>query len=632
MGWIVWILETLLCVTASYVTAAAVYPDRGVLYRWIATLLIAPSLILVAIQLVGLPGWLTPVGLGLVAPLVFAVPGTIALRRLGSARLAELFRSDLHAPRRLFREAIAERDPAALLAIAATLIVLCAILFVWIYRSWTWDPVWYHTPITSYTIQYGSLQWIDTPVPWTQSHPRNVELLAVWNCIFPLDSTLDDSSQIPFGVLGALVIAAWARRLGARIPFAAGVGAAYLLLPPIYLQLWSTHVDVACGSCFGAGVFFLSTRPNARDRWMALMALGLYVGTKMTGAFHLVLLAPWIAAWAGIEIWWAQGRRLKVAGNVVLSVLALMALSSFKYFQNLFETGNPVYAWKARIPILDIELPGKFDPAQFYSTTPGENPLFFGANGTLQRLLASWYREEPTFWPDVRTGGFGVVFAYLAIPALLLLVLDLFRKKHWAQVLPLYALLFAALLVPAPWWPRFVVGAAIAGLVAIGHLQAHMESRGVRIGYSIVFVVLTAATFYKGAEAQFRQADLYGYPQQFREALRRSPKERHTLQVVNYLLPEKWAVAKEREFQPGDVLAYDDSVNFLGDLFTHDYRSRVEYVPSQDLAQFQARIAELNPRWVGVRRGSPAEAHLRQRGAEFLFMAPASQMAMYRRR
>lgn len=630
MGWFVWIIETALCAVSAYSVAAAVYRDRGVLYRLIAALLVAPSLILLSIYATGIPGLLRPLPLALVAAIVFAVPLIIALRRLGAAELVALARSDLGAPRRLWQEVVRERDVSALLVLAGALVIAGAAFLVVIYRSWTWDPMWYHVPITSYTIQYGSLQWIDTSVPWTQSHPRNVELLALWNCIFPLDATLDDSSQIPFGILGAAVVAAWARRAGATRAFAAGLGGAFLLLPPVFLQLWSTHVDVACGASFGAAVFFLGGELRPRDRWMAMLAMGLYVGTKMTGAFHLVMLAPWIAAQAGLELWRARGQRLRRAADVVLSAGGLAALSAFKYVQNLVVTGNPVYAWKTRVPLLGIELPGKFDPATFYDTMPGKNPLFFGANGTLQRLLDSWYREEPTFWPDVRTGGFGVLFAYLLVPAVLWLVIDLFRRRSWRQVLPILALWFASLMVPAPWWPRFVVGAAIAGLVALGRAQGEISWAPARAMLSVAIVVLAFATFYKGASAQVRQADLFMYPHQFDEALRRSPRQRQTLQVVDWLWPEQWARAREAELQAGDVITYDESVNFLGDLFSPDYRTRVEYVPSANVEQFLARIDQLKPRWVGVQRGTRAEAALRQRGAEFLFVAPRSPMALYR--
>ncbi len=632
MGWLVWIAETLLCVASSYAVASAVYPDKGVLHRLIATLLVAPSLILVAIQALGLFDVLRPMWLGLFAPVVFLVPGLLAVRKVGRARLGALLRSDLGAPLRLARDTWREKDPAGLVVLGGVFVLACAALLVWIYRSWTWDPVWYHVPITSYTIQLESIRWIESSVravPWMISHPRNVELLAVWNCIFPLDNRLDDSSQLLFGVLGAAVVAAWSRELGATKPFAAGLGAAWLMLPPVFLQIWSTHVDVACGAAFGAAVFFLRGPPTSRDRWMSLLALGLYIGSKMTGLFHLGLLGPWIAVRAGLELWRAHGHRLRRLGDIGLSVLGLLAVGSFKYIENTVLKGNPFYAFRLKVPVLG-ELPGVYDPAQFYGTTAGKSPLFFGAEGSVQKLLASWYSETPTFWPDVRAGGFGPLFAYLLVPALLVLVIALVRPKRWAQALPILALFFASIVVQSAWWPRFIMGASIAGLVALGYVQAQVAFRWARTVLSIAFVGLTGWTFWQGAASQVQQRDFFMYPNKFAEALTGSPEERATLQVVDWLWPEQWSKAKEAEFQPGDVLVYDDSVYFFAEYFTADYRNAPVYVPGVDVKNFLARIDELDARWVGVQAGSAAERALKARGAEFLFVAPKSQNALYR--
>ncbi len=631
MGWMLWSIETLMCLGSGWLVAAALHPERGVLHRLIATLLVAPALILVAMQALGLLGLLRPVWLGLVAPVVFAVPAWRAWRRLGRERVMALLRSDVGAPARLFREAWREREPAVLTVVAAAGVLLFGVLLVWVYRSWTWDPAWYHVPITAYAIQTGALDWIETSVPWTQSHPKNIELLAAWNCIFPMDDRLDDSSQLPFAVLGAAVTAAWARRAGASRSFAAGVGAAWVLLPPIFLQVWSTHVDVACGAFLSAAVFFLLGKPERRDRWMCLLALGLYAGTKMTGAFHLLMLAPWVVARGAVELRDARGERARLVGDMGLSVLALMAVGSFKYFQNLWKTGNPLWAFKVKLPLLGTELPGQFDPAGFYGAKPGESPLFFGSAEAFKQLLRSWYVDVPVFWPDVRTGGFGPVFAWLLVPCVVLLALELVRPGRWRVHLPILALFAAALSVQAAWWPRFVVGAATAGLVALGVVHGRLRWRPLRWGLSLAFLGLTAFTFWQGASAQVRQVDLFNYAGHFRTVLRASPEERATLRVVPWLWPTKWAQLKERELKAGDVVVYDQSVRFLAELFTRDYRTRVEYVPSGgDLGAYLARIDELKPRWVGVKMGSAEELALFKRGAKFLFQAPGSGMVMYR--
>jgi hypothetical protein len=632
MGWLVWILETALCAAASYLVACRLYPDRGVLHRLIATLLVAPSLILVAIQALGLFEVLRPWTLGLLAPVVFALPAVVAWRGMPSGQLKALWRSDVRAPLRLLRAMREERELAGLLVLGGVGVLLGAAVLVWILRSWSWDPTWYHVPITSHTISSGSIRWIDSSlqaVPWMITHPRNVEWLAVWNCIFPLDARLDDSSQLLFGVLGAAVVIAWAREVGARASFAAGLGGAWLMLPPVYLQLWSTHVDVACGATFAAAVFFLRGTPTSRDRWMCLLALGLYAGSKMTGLFHLGLLAPWLAVRALLELWRAHGERLRRAADVALSIGALLAVGGFKYIENTLREGNPFYAFKVKLPLLG-ELPGKYDPAGFYGTRPGQSPLFFGADGSFTRLLQSWYYDPPTFWPDVRTGGFGPVFAFLLVPAVVFVALEALRPSRWRLALPILALFAAAIVVQAPWWPRFIMGASIAALVALGYTQGLVRWKAARVVLSVALVALTAWTFATGVRQQQQFAHIFQWPQQLGEAWGRTGPERHTHQVVDWLWPERWAKAKEAEFAPGDVLLHDDSVYFLAEYFTHDYRNKVAFAPSQDVKAFLDRVDALAPVWVGVQQGTAAETALRQRGAQFLFLAPRSQNALYR--
>jgi hypothetical protein len=106
--------------------------------------------------------------------------------------------------------------------------------------------------------------------------------------------------------------------------------------------------------------------------------------------------------------------------------------------------------------------------------------------------------------------------------------------------------------------------------------------------------------------------------------------ERASLQIDVFLWPTQWGVARERELRAGDVFAYDESVHFLQDLFNHDYSHRVVYVSSANPQRFVQRVRAMRARWVGVGNGSPAAHLLAQDGAEFLFVAPFSNMAVYR--
>src|SRR5205085_243868 len=108
-------------------------------------------------------------------------------------------------------------------------------------------------------------------------------LFGLWNCNFQRDNRLDDSSQLPFLLLGALVVAAWARRVGASGPLSVAVGATWIALPPVFLQGHSSHVDIIWSTFFAAAFFYLLSWPTRRDRWLGFTAWGLFLGSKYTG-------------------------------------------------------------------------------------------------------------------------------------------------------------------------------------------------------------------------------------------------------------------------------------------------------------------------------------------------------------
>src|SRR5947209_76270 len=112
MAWVVWLALSGLCVSASYVTSVAVYPDRGVLDRMIAAFLVSTSMVLVAIHTCGLLDRLSPWPLGLFSLALFSAVGFASLRAAGRHRLVACARRDALSPWRLAREAWALREPA----------------------------------------------------------------------------------------------------------------------------------------------------------------------------------------------------------------------------------------------------------------------------------------------------------------------------------------------------------------------------------------------------------------------------------------------------------------------------------------------------------------------------------------
>ena len=170
MGWIVWIIESALCLVASYAAAVAVYPDRSVLDRFILAMVVDTGLILLAIHLCGFVHQLYPAPLAVVATLLSGAVLYASHRATKPGVLAGCVRSDLGAPARLVADTIREREVSVATIVPAALAFGTCAVMVWYYRSWTWDPVWYHVPKTSLVIQEHSLRWLQIPNIWTQGN------------------------------------------------------------------------------------------------------------------------------------------------------------------------------------------------------------------------------------------------------------------------------------------------------------------------------------------------------------------------------------------------------------------------------------------------------------------------------
>ncbi len=625
MGWVVWFVESALCLVASYLVAAAVYPDRSVLDRAIAAIIVGSTMILAAIHVCGVAEVLSPWPLGLLSAGMFGVAIFFALRSLPWARALAIARSDLGAPVRLARDVWTERELAIGTLVPAALAAGICLLMVWYFRSWTWDPVWYHVPKTHFAIQEHSIRWRAMANPWTQGNPHDVEMLAVWNCIFQRDNRLDDSSQMPFLFLGAFVAAAWCRRVGATRGLSAALGATWIALPPVFLQAHSTHVDVAWNAMFATAVYYTVGKPERRDRWLCYMAWGLFLGTKYTGAFHLALMAPYLAGRAIYEVWKSPGKRLRTVVDVVVSIVAILPLAFFKFVQNAINARNPMYPFEWQIRALHMHFPGVITLGGEYGGGADNNPTFFGAPNAVRDLITSWYDNVPFYCPDVRSGGFGTVFRFLLLPCVIFVLGDLVRGRNWRRSLLPVVLFFQALMVPIPYMTRFILAAGIAALVATAIVFTDVKSRVLRAGLSVALVAFTFVGYQEG----FR--GFIVFPRYFAQAVNATPVERATMQIDTFLWPSRWARAREEEIAPGEVITYDESVHFMGDLFCHDYHCRVVYVPSRrDPNAFMRDVSALHPRWVGVEHGSGSEAALRRAGGEYLFVTPDSGMAMWR--
>lgn len=622
------VVATLAPVVAGYAVSVHFFRDRGVFDRLLVALMSFVSLIVVTFLLADLVRPIGAVSLFLISlGASVGVVRWVSLNGTGPGTLLAQLREDLRAPKRLAADALETKEPAVLLLVPAALILGWCVFMVLFFRSWGWDVLMFHTTITNTIVQDGSLAFMDTGFHQARGYPRNVHLLAAWSGFFLGNTSLDDAPQLPFGLMGMLVSAAWARRFGASRAFSTALGAAWLCFSPVFLELPSVHVDVACAALLGAGAYFSAFSIEKRDRWASAMAFGLYLGTKHTGLFHLALYAPILVLRAVVELRAASARK-PVFLNQLGSAVVLLLLGGHKYLQNALVMGNPAWPFVITVPFLG-KLPGENDASSQYGGPPGGRASFFGIPGELERFvdqLRHW--DKAVYFPDLRDGYFGIAFTCVAIPCLVVALIALVKKERRWQPLALWYLVFAAISVPSAFWPRYSMGSSIAGVAAIGLVWALAPWRAVKLGVSVVTIAFFGYSLFL-CEQELAKNPAYGWPSMMKDAPSWTSLQRNTKQVVSWNWPEAEAIFREQNFKAGDVVTWDESVAFPGELFSPDLRTKIVFVKSRpDLATLAQRTKEKGARWSIVANGGPDQA-LEQAGARRAGVVGGGQLWLF---
>ena len=621
-GFALWALLTAFGFAASWALSASLLRDRGALARLQLALLLQAALTLTAVQALGALNLLYRPALIAAGFVLFTV--AFALKR---KPVKDTLAQDLQAFRCFFREALRDRELLALALLACAIPYGVQALIIYCFRSWTWDPAWYHVPITNSAITGHGLGFLHSHNIRAEGFTRNLELLSVWNVLIPKDSQLDDLAQAPFCLLALVSMAAWARNLKAPRSLAIGLGAALLLVPPLFLQAASTHVDIACAALL-LTTWQQWTRPRFQREECAIgcIALFLYIGTKFTGLFHAGLLLPLFAARCFFA---ARKDRALLRDFAWLVPLGFWLGGGLVYLHNLRAHGNPI--WPIETKFLGLQLKGGgIDATQEWV------PPFFKAQGSFTRMLHSWYEMPGDIWPDVRGGGFGPLYRWLTLPCAGVLVLNLVRRRHLAQTASIAGLFALALAVPDAWWPRFTLCAAAAALACLAMVWEQLRFTWPRRALSLAALTLACIGIAEGWPGF--------YPLRYtKRALKTAHLARSLIQPADWLWTEEMCRMREEELHEGEAIAFDDSIFFLSDLWTVDLRNRVIYIQHPaDLdhdskpwsaafdQQYLERLKAEKVTWAAVRPDKSAERALLAAGGKRLFLTPRYQSAIVR--
>ncbi len=626
MGWALLAIETTLAYACAYLSALALFREETSARRLTTTFALGPAWILFLIQVASVGHLFATWPLAALGLVVFGGVSAALVRSLGVALVRERAYRDLLAPVRIVVDAWKTKEIAFLNVGLAIYFFGLAALLCFFYRSWMFDPVWYHVTLTDYVIQERGLTWISSINPYVQGYPRNVELIAAWACVFPMDSRFDDIPQLPFALLGIAATAAWARRLELSRSLSAAVAATWYALPPVFLIAPSSYVDLATGSLLIAGAYFAFGK-EPKERLIAFVIFGMYAGSKFTGLYHFLCFTPILLVGA-LRSWMRRDTRgttffAELIGGGLLTAL----FGAYQYVQNWVHKGNPVYPYETKTAFFGT-FPGPETVEALYGirTTAEESLYLFRYKGAFREFVQRWLQPATEFryTPEIQNGGFGPVFFWFLLPALFIGLGESLKGK-WRRYLPLLFVFVVAISVPAARWPRYTIGGPAALLVVFGCVLAMTRQKVVRAAISLALVGLTASVS-MGALQGWQEI----YPSHFKEMLRATAIERASIPLGAHWTYDD-ALRREFELRPGDVVTYDESANFISNFFNHDFRHRVEYVPSAgDPQDFVRRVRAASATWAGVTQGTPAERALQQAGAQKLFVAQGTTTVVYR--
>jgi hypothetical protein len=292
----------------------------------LVTILIALSVLLVALELAGMVG-------------ILEIPGILGCTVIVSGAVLLSTRRGRASPvaSRVTGEPIARLDRAWLVVVVA---VVAAPWLGWTYFSYrhgmqTVDTLWYHMPFAARFMQTHSivhLQYVDAD-PVEAFYPANSELLQTFGLVMFHNDWTSPLLELGWGALSIFAGWTFGRPYRAQVPCAGAVTIVLGTTDLVVSQPGGTYADVVCIALMLSALAVLANNRH-RSGAIAVAALtgGLAVGTKFT------MIAPVLALAVGELVIAQPAARLRHAG---LWVAGLVTTGGFWYGRNLAANGNP---------------------------------------------------------------------------------------------------------------------------------------------------------------------------------------------------------------------------------------------------------------------------------------------------
>jgi 4-amino-4-deoxy-L-arabinose transferase-like glycosyltransferase len=326
----------------------------------------------------------------------------------------------------------------------------------------------YHLSRAAAWYQHHGVAYVDAHTERENAYQPNAEILVLYTFLFAHRDTFAAAWQWLAELPTLVAIYMVARRLDFGRPPAVFAALLFAALSQTALQAVTTQNDLLAASLVASCVAFLASKERHR-LWLAAVALGLALGTKLTVVFAFPAVVILAALLVPRREW------KKLAG---LSVLATAVFGAFGYVLNIANSGSLLGPQSA--------------------TAAYQQHSWIGRLGTLAGVSIKVVLDPP--FPNEDFSYFGPLGALVVAPVVVLTL------RRWRQgrataleaavagALPLYIVALAFLYRLNPWIGRFMLtpAALVAPLFASVYRNRHYAAAAsaiatVSLGLTLLF-------------------------------------------------------------------------------------------------------------------------------------------------
>jgi hypothetical protein len=492
--------------------------------------------------------------------------------------------------------------------------------------SWgQWDALWYHEPITAFTLQNHGFDVVPLPNDGLQKingYPRLGEMTQLWFVIFT-DRRLIDIANPLLAPLYMLVVYVLARRHTADVVAPMGWASIALVAPLASRILQTSYVDIEVAIFVLAAMHFCTRAPfRVRDAWLGVACMSLALGAKVLALVPVAVLS--IIALGRLVSAHGRVRPKATLLTLVLGALAMTAVASVTYWRNWIHFHNPLWPdfdydndrlgihWRGTTAVLDPS-PELLDLVETMGSIPYSRHLGHATQqyeygfGTTWALVPLAVLSTFAVWVTAARHLVGGLFAIGEWR-----MSDATRSAFYVSIV----LGASVWLAPTPvWGARYFIAQFVMLCLLVAWAGGRPGFQRFQEGAVAVAVITTAIAF-------FWQTPRWWYTPSELKTLASIPYPAREVTPAAAISPDLGlasasavtsavGIARERDVRRRDVVAFGDADgNFIALFWNNRYDNRVVYVPSGE--GFLARVDQEDAVWLYCAFGDPMYAKLKK--------------------